>query len=235
MRGGLRLQRALGFLAVAAVAVATGSVAAASGAANTNLVTDTVYDGTFAVSQTAAGWNDAEFQFSVSAGGRLVFDEIGPECGPTDAFAPTPADVHGDQFSSETSFAGAHYSVTLTGRFDTGGKAKGSGLLVTETIQGEPCRETDDWTAQALPKGTLLCPAVDPGLATYTTATGMSCDKAGLAFAAGVRELRKSDPSGESTKDFESPGFDCTGPPDGDPIVSAVCTRGTESFRLPAG
>lgn len=221
--------RALALVALVSIAVcALAAVALATpGARNPDVIADTVYDGAFAASQNT--WGGIQVQFVVTAGEKVT--EVAPAeafCAPGNGVPLSSATINNDAFSVETSEALQGFHVTISGTFITGGKARGTGRLEAETIESKPCDENGSWTATALPKGTQLCPDVDPGLLPRPTVTDMSCAKAALAFAAGVRESEKNGPSSE----FNSPGYTCTSS-GGDPDVREICTRGSEVFRLP--
>ena len=189
---------------------------------DTYLVTGTVYDGAYPVTQNA--WSAVGVQFAVTPGDRVV--NIAPAaafCAPTQSFPLAGADVRDDTFSSYTSPA-PHYSVTMTGIFERDGKAKGTGALRAETIQDQPCTEEADWTADALPKGTELCFSVEPGLLFHTTVTNMTCGEAYVAWNEG-----STSSNGIS---FSTPGWDC-GSGSHDPVVRNICTQGDKTFRLP--
>ena len=189
---------------------------------DTYLVTDTVYDGAYPVTQNA--WSAVAVQFAVTTGDRVV--NIAPAaafCAPTQSFPLAGADVRDDTFSSYTSPA-PHYSVTMTGTFERDGKAKGTGTLRAETIEGQPCTEEADWTADALPKGTELCFSVEPGLLFHTTVTNMTCGEAYVAWNEG-----STSSNGIS---FSTPGWDCSSDTH-DPVVRNICTQGAKTFRLP--
>ncbi len=206
---------------VAALAVA------APEARNPNVVAATVYDGEFAASQNT--WGGIQVQFVVTAAEKVT--EVAPAeafCAPGNAVPLSSATIDNDTFSVETPASLQGFHVTISGSFAPGGKAKGTGKLEGETIENEPCDESGTWTATALPKGTQLCPDVDPGLLPRPTVTNMSCAKAALAFAAGVRESEKNG----SSSAFDSPGYTCTAS-SGDPDVRETCTRGNEVLRLP--
>lgn len=189
---------------------------------DTFLVTDTVYDGAYPATQNA--WSAVQVQFEVTPAYRII--NIAPAvafCAPTESFPLAGADVRNDKFSSYTSPA-PHYSVTITGTFESGGKAKGTGTLRAETIQGQPCTEEADWTADALPKGTGLCFSVEPDFLVKTTVTNMTCGEAFVAVAHGS--------SSSGGGGFSTPGWDCTASTH-DPVARTVCTQGTKTFRLP--
>lgn len=170
-----------------------------------------------------------QVQFAVSAGDQVT--EIAPAaafCAPPGQFKYPSTKIENDAFTEEAALPG-DFHVTITGHFEKGGHAKGEGVLRSVTIEGEPCREVGHWKAKALPKGTRLCPAVEPDLVVDATATRMTCAKAKLAYNADVREANKNmDPNAP----FDSPGYTCTQPSD-DPDVRTLCTRGAETFRLP--
>ena len=186
------------------------------------LVTDTVYDGAYPDTQNS--WSAVQVQFEVTRGDRIT--NIAPAaafCAPTESFPLADADVRNDKFSSYTSPA-PHYSVTITGTFESDGKAKGTGALRAETIQDQPCTEEADWTADALPKGTELCFSVDPDFLVKTTVTNMTCGEAFVAVAHG------SSSAGGGA--FSTPGWECTSNTH-DPVARYVCTQGAKIFRLP--
>ena len=189
---------------------------------DTLLVTGTVYDGVYADTQNS--WSAVQVQFEVTPGDRII--NIAPAvafCAPTQSFPLAGADVRNDKFISYTSPA-PHYSVTITGTFESDGKAKGTGTLRAETIQDQPCTEEADWTAAALPKGTELCFSVDPDFLVKTTVTNMTCGEAFVAVAHGS--------TGSGGLDFSTPGWDCTSGTH-DPVARYVCTQGAKIFRLP--
>jgi hypothetical protein len=189
---------------------------------DTYLVADTVYDGAYAVTQNT--WSTVQVQFAVTPGDRVV--NIAPAvafCAPTESFPLAGADVRGDTFSSYTS-PFPHYSVTMIGTLERDGKAKGTGALHAETIQGQPCTEEAHWTADALPKGTGLCFSVDPGLPVHTTVTNMTCGEAYRAWNEGS--------ASSAATGFSASGWDCSSDPH-DPVVRTICTQGDKTFRLP--
>ena len=216
--------------AVATVLAGLGCAVLASAASkragNRDVVSNTVYDGEFSVSQNA--WSALPVQFSVTA--RDEVNHIAPAaafCAPPGQLTLAKAKIRDDAFSSKTSEPG-NFHVTISGRFEAHEGAKGTGLLRAETILGQECTERGHWTGKALPTGTKLCPHVDTGLVVETTVTHMTCSKAGLAYAAGLRQLSHEGPNAP----FESPGYMCK-TPDHDSVVRTVCTRGGEVFRLP--
>jgi hypothetical protein len=221
--------RALAALTAVACAVCSliALAPAAAGGGNANVVAGTVYDGEFASAQNQ--WSGVQVQFVVTPGEKVT--NVAPAeafCAPTNPTPLSSETIRNDAFSVATSPSIHGLHVTIAGSFRPGGSASGTGKLVTETIQGQPCTESDTWTATALPKGTQLCPDVDTGLLPRPTVTNMTCAKAALAFAAGVR-ASKQDPSNQT---FSIPGFDCT-TPHSDPDVRELCTLGNEVLRLP--
>jgi hypothetical protein len=211
-------------LAGAILSFGAGGVAlAAVQTGNPNLVRDTVYDGVYGDSQNA--WTAVPIQFAVTAAGRANnFAPAEAFCAPSQGLPLSGANVHGDKFTSLTiPDSVIPIRLTVTGVFLAHDKAEGTGLLKTETIEGQPCVEKGHWTGIALPKGSHMCFSVDSGQVTHTTVTGMTCGEAETAYLAGLQE-------GGST--FQSPGWDCTSHSD-DPIASAVCTQGKMTFRLP--
>ena len=221
------------FLAVIAVVTCTvcslaALAVAAPGGQNPNVVAGTVYDGEFASSQNQ--WSRLQVQFVVTPGEKIT--NVAPAeafCAPGNAVPLSSATIVNDAFSVETSASLQGFHATISGSFTAGGKAKGSGRLQAETIEGQPCTETGTWTATALPKGTQICSDVDPGLLPRPTVTNMSCATAALAFAAAVRESKKNPPNSK----FDSPGYTCTSDGGGDPDVREICTRGSQVLRLP--
>lgn len=211
-------------LAGAILSFGAGGVAMAAGlSGNPNLVRDTVYDGVYGDSQNA--WTAVPIQFAVTKAGRANnFAPAEAFCAPSEEIPLTGADVHNDTFTSLTiPDSVVPIRLTITGEFLPHGKAEGTGLLKTETIEGDSCVEKGHWTGIALPAGSHMCFAVDPDQVTHTTVTDMTCGEAETAYLAGLHE-------GGDT--FQSPGWDCT-PPSDDQAASAVCTRGKQTFRLP--
>jgi hypothetical protein len=205
----------------------TSPAVAASASRNPNVIAGTVYDGEFAPSQNT--WGGVQVQFVVT--GALKVTNVAPAeafCEPVNSLPLSSATISNDAFSVSTSASIRGVHITLSGNFTAGGKAEGTGKLVGETIQSEPCTEIGDWSASALPKGTQLCPDVDTGLLPRPTVTNMTCAKAALAFAAGVRQSQKN----TSSDTFDIPGYSCTGS-SADPDVRETCTRGNETLRLP--
>jgi hypothetical protein len=189
---------------------------------DTHLVTDTVYDGAYPVTQNS--WSAVQVQFAVTPHDRVI--DIAPAvafCAPTESFPLAGAKVRDDKFRSFTSPA-PHYSVTMTGTFERERKAKGTGTLRAETIQDQPCTEKAHWTASALPKGTKLCFSVEPGLLVHTTVTNMTCGEAFVAWSEGS--------TGSNGISFSTPGWDCSSDSH-DPVVTNICTQGDKTFRLP--
>jgi hypothetical protein len=214
-------------VAFAVCSLATLAVAAPQGG-NTNVVAGTVYEGEFGASQNT--WNGLQVQFVVTPGGKVT--DVAPAeafCAPGNAMPLSSATIENDTFSVATPASLQGFHVTISGSFAPGGKAKGTGRLEAETIQSQPCNETGTWTATALPKGTQLCPDVDPGLLPRPTVLNMTCAKAALAFAAGVREGQKN----PSSQAFDSPGYVCVRVVGGAPDVRETCSRGNEVLRLP--
>jgi hypothetical protein len=214
-------------LACAVCAPATLAVAAPVGA-NPNVVAGTVYEGEFATSQNT--WSGLQVQFVVTPGGKVT--DVAPAeafCEPGNAVPLSSATIDNDTFSVQTPASLQGFHVTISGSFAPGGKAKGTGKLEGETIENQPCNESGTWTATALPKGTQLCPDVDPGLLPRPTVLNMTCAQAALAFAAGVREAKK-DPSSQA---FDSPGYVCVRVVGGAPDVRETCSRGKDVLRLP--
>ncbi len=220
-----------GRLTAVVVAVFGGLVFAAMAVAaanNANVVKNTVYDGEYGESQN--DWSRLQVQFEVTSGGEVT-NMAGAVaiCAPTPPVALARAKIKRDEFTSRTSL-GSDFHVTITGQFEKHAHAKGTGTLRTSTILGDPCVETGHWTAKALPQGTELCPKVDPDFVVKTSVTNMSCAKAALAYAAGLREAQKN--GSNPNAPFESPGYVCNAPDD-DPVPQTICTRGKEVFRLP--
>jgi hypothetical protein len=207
--------------------VATVAVASPRGQ-NPNVVAGTVYEGEFAASQNT--WNGLQVQFVVTPGGKVT--NVAPAeafCAPGNAVPLSSATINNDTFTVQTSASLQGFHVTMSGSFAPGGKAKGTGKLEAETIESQPCNETGTWTATALPKGTQLCPDVDPGLLPRPTVLNMTCAKAALVFAAAVREAKKN----PANQQFDSPGYVCVRVVGGAPDVRETCSRGNEVLRLP--
>lgn len=194
---------------------------------NRDLVSDTVYDGSYPTDLQNA-WAAVQVQFHVTPGDRV--NDIAHAyafCEPTENMALRGADVHADKFTSETTVPGAHLTVRMTGVFEAAGKAKGTGVLESETILGQPCREEAHWTGHALPKGTEMCFTVDPDENVKATVTDMTCGDAAVALQEGL-DGEMGNPSAR----FAPPGWDCTSGGD-DVDVKTLCKRGKEIFRLP--
>jgi hypothetical protein len=208
------------------VLLVVGAAAAKQASHSPHLVTDTVYDGGYAESQNT--WSEVPIQFDVTRSDRVHnFAEAYAYCGPPGKIALTGADVHNDKFKSVTFAPAGSWKLTVSGEFERGGEAKGTGILDTVTIEDDKCVEKGHWRAKALPEGTQFCYSVDSGHVTRTTVTDMTCGEAELAYLDGVR----NDPSG-STTDFQPEGWDCK-PPTDDLSVSIVCDHGKKTFRLP--
>ncbi len=236
VRRGVRTRSWLALVTTLVVGVmgcwsATAMAAKQSKPKNRDVVTDTVYDGEFADSQNA--WSAVQVQFAVTSADEVNYDSTAVAfCGPPGQFTFPKAKIKNDAFSAIFAVSphngGEPFRVTIDGQFESGGKAKGTGVLVTDTILGQPCRETDHWTAKALPKGTKLCPGVGPETVVEASVTNMTCEQAAVAYRAGVRHTKQAGPSAP----FEIPGYDCRRPGD-DPVPALECTRGDETLRLP--
>jgi hypothetical protein len=222
--------------ALCAVASLAGATTASGG--NPNLVADTVYQGVFASAENT--WTGVGLQFVVTSSETITdVAKAYAYCAPIgDPLPFSSSAVHGDLFSVATPpFTPGGYHVSITGRFLPNAHASGTGSLHGETIQSQVCNEDDTWKAIALPAGTQLCPSIDPGTPMSTTVTNMTCAKAALAYAAGQRESSKN-PS-QSPNVFDVPGYLCHEESYnvGGAVniqLGFVCTRGTETFRLPS-
>jgi hypothetical protein len=194
-------------------------------------VAGTVYDGQFPASQANGNWSDVPVQFVVSSNGRVVSDiaDAVAVCAPPPSVKIDAAVVHHGEFESHTDLS--DYHVTISGRFESGGRASGTGVLFTSDVTGQPCRIEGHWTASALPAGTRLCPSIPTHTVTSVTVTGMTCAEAAAAYQAGI-DMASAVPNPTGLETFQTPGFTCA--QQGDPTVKTLCRAGKRIFRLPA-